>query len=90
MSEEDKKTRKNSRTQLTKELNSIERYMAEDEVEQVNNRLKSVKEKFRTFETDHEKYHNALEDEKEIEESDDYFADTQHRYVVVLNLAKLG
>ena len=88
MSQEDKKTRKNSKTQLTKELNSIERYMAEDEVEQVNNRLKSVKEKFRTFETDHEKYHNALEDEKEIEESDDYFADTQHRYVIVLNLAK--
>lgn len=83
-----KTTRKSKKTIITKEINQLKRYMAEEENNEVTNGLARLKEKFRDFETSHNDYHSVLEDETEIDTSDIYFFDVQDNYIAALKSVK--
>ena len=76
-----KASRKALKGALTKEMNATERYMAEDNNDEVRSRFEKLKEKFENFEKVHDEYHEKLTDEVEQDASDEYFYDAQKSYV---------
>ena len=88
MSEDSKAQRKARKSALTREINATERYMAEDNIPETRQRLENVKQKFIEFEKAHEKYHDELTEEADIDVSDDYFYDVQKTYISALKHVK--
>ena len=72
-----KTARKNNKSTLTREINQIKRYMAEEEKDEVTNGLARLKQKFKDFEAAHQDYHAMLEDDNDIDTSDNYFFEVQ-------------
>lgn len=88
MAEADKTARRLKKTQLTKESNSIRRFIAEDNITQVEDRFLKLKDVFRAFEDAHDKYHAGLQAVADIEESDQYFHEVQEDYVSTIKCTK--
>ena len=55
---------------ITRLLGKIQRLVVESEVEGVREKLVQIKESFNEFEAAHDVYHDTLEDEQDIDESD--------------------
>ena len=55
--------------------------MAEDDVAEVKNKLKVLKERFTAFERSHETYHSKLVNEAEVDESEEYFEGVEQNYI---------
>ena len=84
MDEQKKVVRKNRKSALTREINNVRQFMAEDNVTEVKTRLENVKSKFREFEKAHEEFHDPLTEEKDIDDSDDYFNQVHENYIKTL------
>lgn len=83
-----KQTRGHKKSVVTKCINSVARFIAEDNVEQVKTRVQQLKESFLTFEGSHDEYHAALQSQVELSTSDQYFSEAQSAYVQSLREAK--
>ena len=81
MSEADKRSRRGRKSALTREINDIHRLIAEDSVDEVRNRIAKLKEKFNEFEKAHDKYHDELQEDAAIDESEEYFSKVQLSYI---------
>ena len=62
--------------------------MAEEDVDNVKERLNTIKVSFQVFETARDLYHDGLVDDEEIEYSDSWFQDVQTSYVGGFRSAK--
>ena len=88
MSAEDKNRRKAQKSALTRDINSVHRYMAEEKYDDVTSFLSRIEKKFSDFEAAHNAYHDALTVEAEIDASDEYFFEVQKNYVDALKTTK--
>ncbi len=88
MAEEQKKARRTRKSSLTREIGNIERFIAEENKDEVSTRVKLLMVKFSDFEEAHEVYHDALIEESEIDESEAYFEDVLDKYIQILTCAK--
>jgi len=86
--EESKVQRRQRKGVVTRHVNSIARYIAEEETADVKSTIEKVKEAFKNFTSAHTRYHNFLTDEKDIEDSDNYFYEVQNDYIKCLKTAK--
>ena len=66
---------------VTRHLGTLERLVAEEDIDGVRSRLDRVKHSFDEFEDTHNNYRDSLENEEEIEVSDAWFQDMQTTYV---------
>ena len=80
MADDKKMIRKNRKSALTREVNVVKRLIAEDDVEEVKQRLQNLKPKFLEFEKAHEDYHTGLTVDAEINASDQYFDEVLESY----------
>ena len=86
MDEEDLKTQRRVRkSAFTKQMNKVKQLRAEKNPAQVKIEVETLIEKFKNFETACENYHETLEADKDIDDSDKYFSDTQGSYIDFLN-----
>ena len=74
---------------VTRHLGTLDRLIAEEDVDGVQNRLESAIHSFAEFEETHVSYHDALVNEEEIQASDTWFSDMQTTYVTSVKAAKL-
>jgi hypothetical protein len=77
----EKAIRKQRKAAITRELNSVKRYIAEEDEDEIKGRLHKLKTAFVDFEASHEAYHKTLTEEKEQDESDQYLYDVQDSYI---------
>ena len=73
---------------MTRHLRTLERLVAEEDIDGVRSRLDRVKHSFDEFEDTHNNYRDTLENEEEIEASDAWFQDMQTTYVAGVKAAK--
>ena len=66
---------------MTKEINRIRRLMAEEDQEQVETLQPDLKQKFRNFEDAHQKFHDKLREETDIDASEAYFEEVENNYI---------
>ena len=92
MTEEDKRQlrvdRGRRKAAVTKGINSLVRYMAEDNVDMVNEKRDKLIKDFAEFEQVHESYYALLEEEAECDTEDGYFYTVHNSYITVLNDVK--
>ena len=74
---------------VTRILGTLDRLIAEEDVDGVQNRLESAIHSFAEFEETHVSYHDALVNEEEIQASDTWFSDMQTTYVTSVKAATL-
>lgn len=87
MSEEEKR-RRSKKAAVTRIINKIKRYVAEEDKSEVKANTDVLIAKFKEFEVTHEHYNASLEADEEVEASDTYFYSVQDEYIATLNLAK--
>ena len=75
---------------VTRHLGTLERLVAEGDVDAVQSRLESVIRSFAEYEETHVSYHDTLVNEEEIEASDAWFSDMQTNYVGGVRQQKRG
>jgi hypothetical protein len=86
---EAKKSRKARKGALTREINNLRQLMAEDSADELTARLPNLKDKFAEFTKVHETFHKDLTEEKDIDDSEEYFEKAQNDYIeAVLTLKK--
>ena len=73
---------------MTREINLIKQYVAEDDTVNVNDHIIRLKELFERFMSAHNMYYETLTEDKDIDESDVYFYDKQSSYISVLDSVK--
>ena len=88
MSDEERVVRRQRRAAITRNLCMLERLVAEEDVDDVKERLDIVKGSFREFEIAHDLYHAGFVDDDDIEESDSWFQEVQASYVAGVRSAK--
>ena len=88
MSDEERVVRRQRKAAITRHLGTLERLVAEEDVDNVKERLNTIKGSFQVFETAHDLYHDGLADDDDIEESDSWFQQVQTSYVAGVRSAK--
>ena len=73
--------RGDKRTQVTNALTKLKRFVVERDLENVKKLLPQLKTKLDAFESSHEQYHSTLEEETDIDTSDEYYAEVVEKYV---------
>lgn len=73
---------------VTRSMNSLERYVVEEDVSAVNDTIQTLMTTFKVFEGVCERYRASLTESSEIDESDEYFAKAQSEYIRSLRNAK--
>lgn len=73
---------------LTKQLSSLQRHVADGDVGQATAKLDVVKEAFVKFEEAHLGYHDLLQEEDAIDESDEYFLQAESNYTDIVSKAR--
>ena len=76
-----KAIRKQRKAAVTRELNNITRFIAEEDIDEVKSREQKLKDTFKRFELSHDAYHETLQDENEIDQSEQYYYDAQNVYI---------
>ncbi|PIK45352.1 hypothetical protein BSL78_17773 [Apostichopus japonicus] len=85
---EDLKTvRTSAKRAATMQISRVRQYIAEGNKD-INDHVILLKDLFKVFTLAHEKYHETLTVEKDVDESDDYFCEKQKDYISALNLVK--
>ena len=74
---------------VTRHLGTLERLIAEEDVDGVQSRLESAIHSFAEFEETHVSYHDTLVNEDDIQASDTWFSDMQTTYVTSVKAAKM-
>ena len=74
---------------VTRHLGTLERLIAEEDVDGVQSWLESAIHSFAEFEETHVSYHDTLVNEEEIQASDTWFSDMQTTYVTSVKAAKM-
>ena len=85
---EELKHRKTAKSNTTKEINSLRRFIAEEDKEEVEKGVEKLKQKFKEFEEKHNAYHATLSVDNEMDESDNYFFEVQDKYIEAITSAK--
>ena len=88
MSDEERVVRRQRKAAITRHLGTLERLVAEEDVDDVKERLDIVKRSFRDFEIAHDLYHDGLVEDDDVEESDSWFQQVQTSYVAGVRSAK--
>ena len=73
---------------VARHLGTLERLIAEEDVDGVQSRLESVIHSFADFKETHVSYHDTLVNEEDILASDSWFGDMQTTYVAGVKAAK--
>ena len=73
---------------VTRHLGTLDRLIAEEDVDGVRSRLESVIHSFADFKETHVSYHDTLVNEEDIQASDTWFSDMQTTYVAPVIAAK--
>ena len=85
MAEADKSTRQQKKRLLTRQINAMQRHMAEDNsAEDMKTKRNDIKRLFQEFELSHEQYQSHFENEADLDECDKYFQEAQDSYVNAL------
>ena len=82
-------TRRRRKGAVTRLRGQINRLISEEDPEGVDSKLAQIKQTFTEFEGAHVAYHDLLQDEEEIEASEEWFAAVEHDYIVCVKSAKL-
>jgi hypothetical protein len=86
--EEAKGNRTQKKRALTTRINAIGRYIAEEcESDFIEEKKDQLKNAFRDFELSHETYETHIKEEKDKDDSEEYFAEVQAAYVNSLKAA---
>ena len=85
--EELKAARTKHKKALTRLESKVNRYIAESDKHNLVKFIDNLKTEFLAFEEISEKYHSMLEDENDIEESDNYIIDVETKYADSLKAA---
>ena len=80
--------RRQRKAAITRHLGAMERYIAEDDVNEVIARLHSIKVSFDDFERAHDVYHGSLESDDEMIESELWFSEVETRYTQGVGAAR--
>ena len=88
MADQDKLVRRQRKAAVTRMINNVERFIVEDDINEVKSRTERLKECFKNFEESHDKYHAQLNGDDAIEESDQYFFDVQNNYISAMTKIK--
>lgn len=83
-----KASRKARKGIVTKEINAAERFMAEDNIEEVRSKFDKIKKVFEEFEEAHESFHATVTEEDAVDESEEYFYKVQKDYVQAITSIK--
>ena len=86
--EEDKARRKGKKSTVTKEIHTIEKFIAEEDIDNVLECLEKLKGYFQEFETAHDTYHAHLTDEPQQDESEEYFVKVHSDYIKTVTESK--
>ena len=85
MAEADKSTRQQKKRLLTRQINAMQRHMAEDNsAEDMKTKRNDIKRLFQEFELSHEQYQSHFENEADLDECDKYFQEAQDSNVNAL------
>ena len=85
MAEALKKERTKKKTALTRWGSKIVRYVSEKNTDEVRKCMDSIKEAYSDFEKTHDSYHELLEDDVELETSEEYIVDVETKYSKALS-----
>lgn len=66
---------------LTRIMGGIQRLIAQGDTQGVESKLEQVLQAFNTFEAAHDVYTGFLEEEKDIDESDNWYSDVEQTYI---------
>ena len=80
-----KVVRRQWKAAITRHLNTLQRHIAEGDVEQVRDRLNKVKVTFSELEYAHEAFQQTLTTDAEFDQSESWFADAQRSYISSIN-----
>ena len=83
-----KVVRRQWKAAVTRHLNTLQRHIAEGDVEQVRDRLNKVKITFSELESAHEAFQQTLTTDAEFDQSESWFADAQRSYISSIKSAK--
>ncbi|KAJ8043465.1 hypothetical protein HOLleu_10558 [Holothuria leucospilota] len=83
-----KTARSSAKRAVTKEVNYIRQCIAEDDMDDIDDHVIVLKDLFKKFTLAHDRYHETLTQETDIDESDNYFSEKQRDYISVLDLVK--
>ena len=81
MADEMKLQRRNWKSSVTRQRNLISQYMAEEDAGKVKQAAEQLKAAFQNFTAAHEKYHETLKGEDDLDQSEQYFIDVQKDYI---------
>ena len=79
--EQAKLIRRQRKAVITRHLGNLERFVSEEDVEEVVRKLEQLSASFKDFEAAHDVYHAQLDDETEIEASEKLFQDVESSYI---------
>ena len=83
-----KVVRRQWKAAVTRHLNTLQRHIAEGDVEQVRDRLNKVKVTFNELEYAHEAFQQTFTTDAEFDQSESWFADAQRSYISSIKSAK--
>ena len=83
-----KVVRRQWKAAVTRHLNTLQRHIAEGDVEQVRDRLNKVKVTFSELESAHEAFQQTLTTDAEFDQSESWFPDAQRSYISSIKSAK--
>lgn len=88
MADELKRQRGTKKAVVTRFIGSIDRFIAEKKIPKVQEYYDKLMNAFENFADQHEKYHEMIENEDEVEASDKYFLEFQKEYIAALARAQ--
>lgn len=89
MGDAEKIERTKKKRAVTKQINYVKQLMAEGETtDSLNEEVTSLKKLFKEFSTAHDGYHDTLEMDDDIDESEVYFNTVQGNYIELLSSFK--
>ena len=78
--EEAKLVRRQKKAAITRHLRTLNRLVAEENIKEAKTKLDKLQNSFKEFENSHYVYNDTLENEEEVEVSDQWFEDVQSIY----------
>ena len=78
MADELKKSRTGRKSALSRSINDLRKFMIEDDVDNVRDRVKTIREKLSNFEEAHDQYVDAVKEtasNEDIEANDTYYTE---------------
>ena len=74
-------SRRQWKSAITRHLGNLRKHIAEEDADSLQNRLGVIKNSYVQFEAAHDDYHQMLEDEDKIAESDTWYDEVEQSYI---------